>query len=427
MATKSVRPEADMVSLVDAYARRICPAVLAQHGEDSVSSPLGIWLLLAACATGSFGAERMALEEALGCTASTAAGLLSEFLDAPPTALRSAMALWVRSVDRSTPLVEWSASLPAPIERGPLPTQAEADAWVDRQTEGLIPRFPMGITPDLRLLLASALATKVSWDIPFGVDAASANLRESSPWRGQVTDVLVDYARSPLTMLATTEAAGVVAVHFAQAVEDLGVLSVAAAPTTGREQVFEAAYELARRCRTDTLSDARLSLFELPEGDGDSWQITDNEVSTYEEGARFESIEYAVLPAWKCESKLDLKASAAFGCEPALTALLALIGPSLEGDRTQATQSAIASFTPTGFEAAAASIFGVETGSSGRRSTHRGLERRARLYFDHPYAAIALAGGSSDFRRARAGHTDSFCLPLFSAWIETPGEPLASQ
>jgi Serpin (serine protease inhibitor) len=423
MVTESARPETDLFSVVDSYARRICPAVLNQHSEDSVSSPLGLWLLLAACATESSGTERTALEEALGCTASKAAGLLAEFLEVPPTALRSAMALWVKSVNRSTPLVEWSASLPASIERGPLPSQVDADAWINRQTEGLIARFPFTLSADFRLVLVSALATKVSWEIPFHVDAALANLRKSSPWRGKVNQVLVDYVPSPVTMLATTEAAGVVAVHFAQAVEDLGVLSVAAAATADRQQVFEAAYELARRCRTDTLSVARQSLFELPEGDGDSWQIAEEEVSTYEEGRRTEGIEYAVLPAWRIESQLDLKASALFGCEPALAALLELIGHSPEGDKTLATQSAIASFTPTGFEAAAASIFGVELGFSGGPPEHRGLQRRARPYFDHSYAAIGLAGTSSDFRRARAGHTDSFCLPFFSTWIETPGEP----
>jgi hypothetical protein len=273
-------------------------------------------------------------------------------------------------------------------------------------------------------VLASALATKVSWENHFGVEAALDHLRQSSPWRGQVTQALVEHVRSPLTMLASTEAAGVVAVHFAQATEDLGVLSVAAAPTADRQQVFEAAYELARRCRNDTMPLARESLFDLPVGDGHSWQITEEAVPAYEEGSRKEGIEYVVLPAWRSESELDLKASALFGAEPALAALLGLLDPSPQGDRTVATQSVVASFTPKGFEAAAASIFDIEIGEMDTRPpTHQGLQRRARLYFDHPYAAIALAGTSSDFRRARAGHTDRFCLPLFSAWIETPGEP----
>jgi hypothetical protein len=111
-----------------------------------VCAPLGAWLLLAACASGTAGAERVALEEALGCSASQAAELLAGFLDAPPVALRSAMALWVRRVDRSTPLVTWSATLPAAIARGPVPSQGDADAWVNRHTEGLLTRFPVDVS-----------------------------------------------------------------------------------------------------------------------------------------------------------------------------------------------------------------------------------------------------------------------------------------
>ena len=88
-------------------------------------------------------------------------------------------------------------------------------------------------------------------------------------------------------------------------------------------------------------------------------------------------------------------------------------------------KSVVASFSPTGFEAAAVSAFAVRQ-LGVLRPTHRGVERRARLLFDHPFVAVALAGSSSDFRRARAGHADLFCLPLFSAWVETPDEPNAS-
>ncbi len=177
MVTESAHPETDLFTVVDSYARRICPAVLNQHSEDSVSSPLGMWLLLAACATESSGAERVTLERALGCTASKAADLLAEFLEVPPTALRSAMALWVNSVDRSTPLVEWTASLSCVDRAQAASFQVDADAWINRQTEGLIARFPFTLSADFRLVLVSALASKVSWEIPFHVDAALANLR----------------------------------------------------------------------------------------------------------------------------------------------------------------------------------------------------------------------------------------------------------
>jgi hypothetical protein len=420
---KPASSETDIVRLIDGYARKIGPAVLEQHGGNSVCSPLGVWLLLAACVTAASDPQRSALEDALGCPAARAAELLAAFLDAPPSALHTAMALWVRSRDRSTPLVEWSASLPAVIERGPLPSQEVADAWTERATEGLITQAPIQISEDSRVVLTSVLATKVSWEDKFAVEPANEHLRATSSWRGRVERIMVDYQPSPLLMLANTESAGIVAVHFALAKEDLGVLSVAADPGVGRPQVFEAAYELARRCRSDTAGQAKVSLFDLPLGEGASWVISEREVATYEEGARSEEIEYTVLPAWRTESNLDLKHSLLFGAHPALGALLELIGPSPQGDETVAAQSAVASFTPLGFDAAAISMLGIEIGESGSGPTERGLRRRARLYFDHPYAALAVAGTPADFRRARAGHTDLFCLPLFSAWIETPHEP----
>jgi hypothetical protein len=106
-----------------------------------------------------------------------------------------------------------------------------------------------------------------------------------------------------------------------QAVEDLGVLCVAADPAVERHSVFEAAYELARACRSDTLGLRRRSLFDLPLGKGPSWLITDREVPSHKPDARFEEIEYTVLPAWRSEGELDLTASPLFGARPALDAL----------------------------------------------------------------------------------------------------------
>jgi len=83
-------------------------------------------------------------------------------------------------------------------------------------------------------------------------------------------------------------------------------------------------------------------------------------------------------------------------------------------------QSATASFTPFGFDAAAITTIGL-TGHAPPREW--GFGRQVRLHFDHPYAAIALSGSANDFRRSRAGHSDNYCLPLFSAWVDAPEDP----
>jgi hypothetical protein len=267
------------------------------------------------------------------------------------------------------------------------------------------------------------LATKVTWQHPFEIAPADEHLRASSPWSGRVEHVLVDDDPVLPLMLAQTEAAGVVAVHFAVANEELAVVSVAADPALDRRLVFEAAYEIGRRCRAGALAEARCSLFDLPLGPGHSWEIVEDEIASYRAGERSESILSATLVDWSVQSELDLQRSERFGVAPALAALLRLIGPHQMGDEDDAVQAAVASYTSKGFEAGAISALGLLVGASMSRPEAKGLQRTARLYFDHPYAAIALAGRPSDFTRQRAGHTELFGLPLFSAWVGEPREP----
>jgi Serpin (serine protease inhibitor) len=421
VATTPARSETPFAALIDAFGRRVCPAVLEQHERNSVASPLGIWLLLAACSSAASGGDRDALEEVLGCTAREAVDLLGRFLDHPPSAIHTAVALWVRDWDITPALMDWNATLPSRVEAGAMPSQAEADLWADRHTLGLINRFPLRIERLTRLVLASAIATKVSWKTPFEVVDGDEHLRASSPWRGSLSRVLLARETGMPMMLATTEAAGVVAVHLALAEEDLGVVSVAAAPEVERRLVVEAAYEIAARYREDDLASARCSLFDLPLGSGHSWELTEREVPTDVAGKRSEGVESAVLTAWHARCRLDLKASELFAAEPALRALIELIGPHPEEDETDAVHSAVASYTPTGFEAGALTALGIILGEA-PPPTATGLERRARLCFDHPHAALALAGSRSDFYRSRAGHSEMFGLPLFAAWVDTPEE-----
>ena len=424
MSVKPIEGQQNLPALVDVYCRRATPAVLEQHQNGSVSSPLGIWLLLAACVTAAVGSDLERLEDVLGCSAPEAATLLAEFLETPSPALHSALALWVSTSDRTTALVDWSAGLPPSVERGPIPSQADADAWAARRTSGPDPPFPpRNHTSHPRAILASALATKVTWQQPFSIAPAAEQVRASSPWSGRVEHVLVDRAPVLPLMLAQTEAAGVVAVHFAVANEELVVVSIAADPAVDRHLVFEAGYEIGRLCRVDAVIEARRSLFDLPLGQGHSWEIFEDEIASYNAGDRSESIVSAMLVDWSVQSELDLQRSQRFGVAPALGALLGLIGPHQTGDEYHAVQSGVASYTSKGFEAAAITALGVRASAAFTRPGEKGLRRTARLFFDHPYAAIALAGRPSDFTRQGAGHTELFGLPLFSVWVSEPREP----
>jgi hypothetical protein len=412
------------VSLIDAYSRRVCPAVLDQHKSTSISSPLGMWLLLAACATAASGAARSDLEEALGCSATNAAAHLGRFLDHPPPALHEALALWVGEADVTPAFSQWRTALPSQVESGRIPFQEAADAWVEDHTLGLIKHLPYEISPLTRLILASVVATKVSWVVPFDVVPARGQFRASSPWIDRVDDVLLGTGDHGLAMLASTEAAGTVAVHFALATEELVVISVAADPDVERHQVFEAAYDIARLYRNGRLMAAQCSLFDLPLGMGHSWTISERETLT-KPGHRQQVVESTVLPAWTATNALDLRASDLFGVGPALDALLTLIGPHPDGDVLLAGQAATASYTATGFEAAALDFMVLET--RGGRRREKGIERRATLLFDHPFVALALAGSTREGRQAQTGHTEMFGLPIFSAWVADPAEAREGQ
>jgi Serpin (serine protease inhibitor) len=413
-----------LAALVSSYSRRVNPAVLEQHAGASVSSPLGVWLLLAACVSGAGGADRTALEEVLGCAGEEASELLAMFMRSAPPALKAAIAVWTRAADQTEDLAGWVRSLPSEVEAGSMPSQREADQWADTRTLGLIKTFPLAIDDDTRIVLASALATKVSWKTPFGVVPAEEHLGTGSPWRGTVARLLWD-KRPHLALIARSPAAGLVAVHQARATEDLTVISVSASPDVPRTAVLEAAHEVAASARQGLSADA-CSLFDLPIGEGHSWQITEQEVATHEAGQQIERIPGASLPAWHIESKLDLLRSESFGAGPALAAIREMIGRRPD-DETSAVQAAVASFTREGFEAAAVTGFAVRASARRRDPQERGTERQAILRFDHPYAAVAIAGRPSSPNLTAATRSQSAYtgLPLFSAWIHEPQEAKA--
>ncbi|MFL5864871.1 MAG: hypothetical protein ACJ780_29595 [Solirubrobacteraceae bacterium] len=411
-----------LASLVDAYARRVVPAVLEQHPAASVSSALGVWLLLAVCAGAANGADRGALEEMLGCSAADAGSLLARFMAAPPPALRAAIAVWVRARDASEELAAWVRALPPRVQSGFMPTQAEADGWAQRETVGLIRSFPIEIDELTRIVLASALATRVSWEAPFGVVAAADHLGPSSLWRGRVARLLWDASPLAATMIARTQSAGLVAVHAALARGDLRVFSVSADPGVARAAVLTAAHEVASVGAGDPAALA-CSLYDLPLGAGHSWEITEQEVPTYVKEPLMERIAGAALPAWSVRGDLDLQRSPVFGTGPALQTLRRLIGPQRD-DLCEATQTAVASFTRYGFEAAAVTATGIRTAAI-RVPRDTVLQRSAVLRFDHPYAAVAIAGRpASPGVGASAPQDASFPgLPLFAVWVDEPQEP----
>jgi serine protease inhibitor len=130
-----------------------------------------VWPLLAFLADGATGRAREELAEALGVPAGRAAAAARELLAtmAAVEGLDSAVGLWTRLFVELRE--EWAAGLPAEahgVLSGDLDADREAlDAWASQHTGGAIGRLPVTLGPDSSLVLATALALRTDWEVPF--------------------------------------------------------------------------------------------------------------------------------------------------------------------------------------------------------------------------------------------------------------------
>jgi hypothetical protein len=389
----------DLVAPIAGYARRLHRVIGDGH---HVASPLGAWLLLALAGPASEGQQRATLAKVLGCEIELAARTAAELLTSPHPLVAAAAAVWSHPGAVSQ---AWLTGLPATVQTGAVPDQAGADAWARRHSLGLIEKFPIAMSDAVYLVLATALATRVSWEHPFELAPASA-LGPASPWAGRLSRVLSAPAGHEV-LIAVTPEAGDVAMHIASARGGLRVASVAAAPGVPPAGVLAAAYRIGCS-RVAGVPVEQRSLFDLPLGESPLWTLR-------EQIARAGRAERctAVLPAWSARSDHDLgHPDLGFGA-----AKEALVGAQ---DPWQARQSAMARYSRTGFEAAA--VTGLAAMLS-MRAPGRVLARIADLRFAHPYAVVAVAEqGQYDHQAGAIRRGSWHGLPVFSAWVADPEE-----
>ncbi len=400
-APASIGPEC-----VASYAARLHAAIGSGH---HVASPLGAWLLLALAGPAARDADRATLTTVLGCDIDDAATAAADLLAEPHPLVAAAAAAWQASwLQPTARFAHWQQDLPPQVARGDLPDQAGLDQWARDHTFGLIDTFPIDWQPELYLVLATALATKVSWQAPFEL-APAASLGAGSPWADQVSQVLRTPAPAPgsgpdqaghVQFIAATPDVGDVAVHIARAAGGLLVVSVAAPPQVPAGTVLAAAHRIGIDYSTGQQIPRR-RLSELPLGDAPCWQLR-------EERSAADRCT-AVLPAWTARSVHDLD-------QPGLGFGAAAHALAERDDPWQAKQAAQASYTRTGFEAAAVTSLGIALMAMAPPQPHRVAELR----FAHPYAVVALtSGGDGD---AAAPESPWHGLPVFSAWVAEPAE-----
>jgi hypothetical protein len=390
-----------LATAIGQYAARL--HATAGYGHH-IASPLGAWLLLALCGD----SDDDELADALGMRPREAASMAGALLSEPHPALAVGTAVWHRPEADSPALRTWLAALPTGIDAGTVPTQGDLDLWTEDHTLGLIRRFPLEVTRDMVLLLASALATRVGWAVPFEVVPAD-RLGPASRWGHDLGSVL--QTPSPAYFhsqsIVPTDRAGDVAVHTARARAGLAVTSVIADPSVPAGDVLAVAHEVAVAGARGT-NVPRRSLFDLPLGEGQLWTIDEasSEAARHADG---DELYRSVLPAWSAQTDIDLdRAELGF---PAAAAILRRRA-SINGPYAT-RQSVLARYHRVGFEAAAATALGISTSARGR---NHDVVRLAELRFGHPFAVVAVATG--------AGSDDSPAvwrgIPVFSAWVTEP-------
>ncbi|HEU5353026.1 MAG TPA: serpin family protein [Actinocrinis sp.] len=154
-------------------------------GRGTVLSGLGVWPLLAAIADPASGAAREELAQAIGLPAAEgpdAARRLLDAIDQNP-AVHTALGLWTSAALRVNP--EWVARLPRVahglLDQVPARAQAALDAWVEKETGGLLRRMPIQVDKETLLVLASALTVRTEWEDRF----QSVPRKFDGPWAGR--------------------------------------------------------------------------------------------------------------------------------------------------------------------------------------------------------------------------------------------------
>jgi hypothetical protein len=294
------------------------------------------------------------------------------------------LGLWTR---KDIPLhKEWAPGLPEGVV-GTLTDQAALDQWASDETGGLIKKFPLTLTPETLLILASALTARVKWRTPFDGYPRDENSESAPPDQQQLSRTTYDLGIAAVLDGTVTrvvvEGDGDVDVHLLIGEQQPAeVLAVGLRELSGEAQVCLAA--------------------EL-EGDGPGLTV-EREPSVYPD-----DIVHLRLPSFEITAKHNLMEHVdLFGLRLLIDPYISHL-PLLSLDPlsiTAGAQSVLARFFAEGFEAAAVTAFGAM--ASGAMPRERYEITSVDVTFDRPFGFIAV------HRPSR--------LAVVAGWVDSPFE-----
>ncbi len=408
---------------VEQYAQKFHKLLFQQdpyNKENFVASPFGAWMLIAIVTAGRLDdyttQDYETIWEILGMDPAEAYKHTLELLGNPHEDVKSAAGLWIReAIVQEGAIEDWTKQQ---ITDGALeiyldiPSQEVMDQWASEKTSQLIPSFPLLITEDVKVILATVLATKISWQLPFNITE-----NHNSFWKTKRVLKASNLHKQALvapkvsTVLHPNNAGNILGVHVASSTH-LAVVSVIGEPTADREAILAEAHRIAIEY-AETSNLPAIPLTTIENNVGAFYTITTEEKTGY----HLQKEEYnTTLPAWVAESEHELS-DPAFGVtlsgKPIAQALDETIG---------GLQIAVANYTRTRFEAAAITILNIR--ATGFPQIQTETVHTANIEFNGPYAVVAVP-----IRLRRHQEGEPFTaeelwkgIPVFSAWVNTAAE-----
>ncbi|MEI8409329.1 MULTISPECIES: serpin family protein [unclassified Kribbella] len=384
--------DADVVRAVNDLTARWARSLPA---GNTVVSGLGLWPLLAILATAADEPGRAELAEAAGIEAAEGSGQALALIEAIEGSkdLQAALGVWVHE---QLKLAEsFDSMMPAPLV-GKLTGNASVDkpkldAWAAEHTNNLIREMPLEITPDLMLVLASALSLRLTWVSPF---KELVRRFHEGPWSGgswhwlERVDGELDAVRRYDDLTVITVAGDA----------DVDVLLGVGQPQASQADVLAALLEV----QGDGVPGSRL----IDQGEPGSEVAPGVKIGQTTSPRPDLKVS---LPSFNVEVEHDLLESRelfglnAVTTDPGAQGHFSAISP-VPLAVGQAKQKVLARFFATGFEAAAVTAVGLMRTSM---PTHQA--RRLEVTLDRPFGFVAV------LRESR--------LPIVAGWIAKPTEP----
>jgi serine protease inhibitor len=364
-------------------------------GRGTVLSGLGVWPLLVAIADPASGVAREELARASGLPAAEgleAARRLLAAVDENP-AVHTALGLWTAASLPVNP--DWVTRLPrvahGVLDQVPGRAQAALDAWVEKETDGLLHRMPVQIDEDTLLVLASALTVRTQWEHPF----EPVPWKVSGRWAGRDLLGLSREADVSDLSIATTDD-GPVTLATVHGRDGIDVMLALGAPDTSSGTVLATA---VRACGPAAEVSAEPVDLDQPQP-GPGLAVREIRAYSPEPTARLRTVGFTVNGHHNLLAHAELFGLAA--ASDRSTGHFPGIGGEVPLCVQAAAQDATATFSAEGFVAAAVTAVAMMAGAAMPSRTAKELTAS----FDRPFGFVAVDRSTG--------------LVLVCGWVEEP-------